>query len=283
MQLRHPDFADVSPEVGELDEEAFAELMGRDADGAAALLADLALATDRELRTAARRLAARVLVRVGRTGAVRARGTRRLVANRRADGDLDLDRTLDRWSGVAAPAPEDLVTRGWTGSRRAVCLLVDRSGSMHGLAVAIAAVAGAGVVLAADERLQTSVLTFADDVTVVQRQGQHRAAEDVVLELVGLRGHGRTDLAGALRAARRELLRADGAERVAVLLSDCLSTWGDRPETALAGIDRLHVLCPLPSEEALDAARALAARGGGTMQPVRTLADLGPALTKLLG
>src|SRR4051794_7742411 len=101
MQLRHPDFADVSPEVGELDEEAFAELMGRDADGAAALLADLALATDRELRTAARRLAARVLVRVGRLGAVRARGTRRLAANRRADGDLDLDRTLDRWSGVA--------------------------------------------------------------------------------------------------------------------------------------------------------------------------------------
>ncbi|MFD2091198.1 AAA family ATPase [Blastococcus deserti] len=282
MQLRHEAFPDVSPEVGELDEEAFAGLMGRDPEAAAALLADLALATDRELRAAARRLAARVFVQVGRVGAARARGTRRLVPTRRPEGDLDLDRTLDRWSGVWPPAAEDLVTRSWTGARRAVCLLVDRSGSMQGLGVAIAAVAAAGVVLAADERLRTSVLTFADDVTVLQAYGRHRAAEDVVLDLVGLRGHGRTDLAAALRGARRELLPATADERVVVLLSDCLSTSGDAAAGALAGIDRLHVLCPLPSEEALSAAQALAARGGGLVQPVATLTDLPPALTRLL-
>lgn len=283
MELRHAAFPEVSPEVGELDEEAFAGLMGRDPDAAAALLADLALATDRELRAAARRLAARVFVQVGRVGAARARGTRRLVPTRRPEGDLDLDRTLDRWSGVWPPAAEDLVTRNWTGSRRAVCLLVDRSGSMQGLGVAIAAVAAAGVVLAADERLRTSVLTFADDVTVLQAHGRHRAAEDVVLELVGLRGHGKTDLAAALRGARRELQPATADERVVVLLSDCLSTSGDAATSALAGIDRLHVLCPLPSEEALAAARSLATRGGGVVEPVRSLTDLPPALTRLLG
>jgi MoxR-like ATPase/Mg-chelatase subunit ChlD len=283
MQLRHQAFSEVSPEVGELDEDAFAGLMGADPDAAAALLADLATATDRELRSAARRLAARVFVQVGRVGATRARGTRRLVPTRRPEGDLDLDRTLDRWSGVWPPAAEDLVTRNWTGSRRAVCLVVDRSGSMQGLGVAIAAVAAAGVVLAADERLQTSVLTFADDVTVLQPLGRHRAAEDVVLDLVGLRGHGKTDLGVALRGARRELTPATADERVVVLLSDCLSTAGEPAETALAGIDRLHVLCPLPSEEALAASRLLAARGGGRMEPVRSLNDLGPALTKLLG
>ena len=282
MQLRHESFAEVSPEVGELDEQAFADLMGRDPDAAAALLADLAVATDRELRAAARRLAARVFVQVGRMGTTRARGTRRIVATRRPDGDLDLDRTLDRWSGTWPPAAEELVTRGWTGARRSVCRLVDRSGSMEGLAVAMAAVAAAGVVLAADERLQTGVLTFADDVAVVQHPGSHRSAEDVVLDLVGLRGLGRTDLAAALEVARRELLPVATDERVVVLLSDCLSTAGAPPESALAGIDRLHVLCPLPTEESLAAARTLAARGGGVMQPVRTLSDLGPALTKLL-
>ncbi len=283
MQLRHEAFASVSPDVGELDEDAFAGLMGADPDAAAALLADLATATDRELRSAARRLAARVFVQVGRVGATRARGTRRLVATNRPEGDLDLDRTLDRWSGIWPPTAEDLVTRTWTGSRRAVCLVVDRSGSMQGLGVAIAAVAAAGVVLAADERLQTSVLTFADDVTVLQPLGRHRAAEDVVMELVGLRGHGKTDLAVALQGARRELAPATADERVVVLLSDCLSTAGAPAETALAGIDRLHVLCPLPSGEALDASRLLAARGGGRMEPVRSLTDLGPALTRLLG
>jgi magnesium chelatase subunit D len=168
-----------------------------------------------------------------------------------------------------------------------VCLVVDRSGSMSGLGVAIAAVAAAGVVLAAGERLQTSALTFADRVHVVQAAGRHRSAEDLVLALVGLRGIGTTDLAAALRAAAAQLRRFPAAdERVVVLLSDCLSTAGDPAETALAGIDRLDVLCPLPdgaaAGEPLAAARALAARGGGTVAAVRSLADLGPALSRLL-
>jgi Mg-chelatase subunit ChlD len=283
MQLRHESFGQVSPEVGELDEGAFAALMAEAPDAAAAMLADMALATDRDLRAAARRLACRVFIQVGRLGRSRSRGTRRLVPNRRADGDLDLDRTLDRWTGTWPPATEDLVTRNWTGHRRAVCLLVDRSGSMNGLAVAIAAVAAAGVVLAADDKLETSVLTFSDRVDVLQRQGQRRAAEDLVGHLVSLRGHGVTDLAAALRSARQELLGAVADERIVVLLSDCLHTSGDAPESALVGIDRLDVLYPLPTAEAEEAARALAGRGGGTALPVRTLTDIGPALTRLLG
>ncbi|MGY1781340.1 AAA family ATPase [Geodermatophilus sp. SYSU D01036] len=283
MAARHDAFEEVSPEVGELDEEAFAELMAQDADAAAALLTDLAAATDRELRAAARRLAGRVFVQVGRVGRSRTRGTRRLVPDRHGDGDLDLDRTLDRWDVGTPLQAGDLVTRRWTGHRRAVCLAVDTSGSMTGLGVAIAAVAAAGVVLTGDERLRTSLITFGRDVDVVQRQGQRRAAEDVVTHLLGLRGHGMTDVAGALRAARLQLAAEVADERVVVLLSDCLHTTGDPPETALAGIDRLHVLCPLPTPEAETAARSLAARGAGTAQMVRTVRDLGPALTRLLG
>ncbi|NEM06891.1 VWA domain-containing protein [Geodermatophilus normandii] len=283
MAARHDSFEEVSPGVGELDEEAFAALMAEDADAAAALLTDLAAATDRELRTAAQRLATRVFVQVGRVGRARTRGTRRLVPDRRGDGDLDLDRTLDRWDLGTPLAEGDLVTRRWTGHRRTVCLAVDTSGSMTGLGVAIAAVAAAGVVLTGDEKLRTSLLTFGREVDVVQRPGQRRAAEDVVTHLIGLRGHGMTDLAAALRAARLQLASEPADERVVVLLSDCLHTTGDPPETALAGIYRLDVLCPLPTPEAEEAARALAARGGGTAQMVRTLRDLGPALTRLLG
>jgi hypothetical protein len=282
LAARHESFEQVSPQVGELDEDAFGALLAADPDAAAALVSDLALATDRDLRAAAQRLAARVFVQVGRIGRTRTRGTRRLVAQRSGDGDLDLDRTLERWTGASPVAAEDLVTRGWTGHRRAVCLAVDSSGSMSGLAVAIAAVAAAGVVLRRDERLETSVLSFGRDVEVVAGHARRPAAEAVVRQLLGLRGHGLTDVAAALRAARVELLSAAADQRVVVLLSDCLHTTGDPPGSALAGIDRLHVLCPLPTPESEAAARALAARGGGEARMIRSVRDIAPALTDLL-
>jgi magnesium chelatase subunit D len=281
LAARHPALREVSPEVGQLDEEAFAQLLAADPDAALALLADLARATDQRLREAAQRLAARVFFRLARTGQRPARGTRRLAAGR-ADGDLDLDRTLDRWSGPWPPRDADLVTRSWFAHRRALCLLIDSSGSMCGLAVAIAAVAAASVVLASDGRLQPGIVAFSGQCRVLQAQGTSRPAGRLVGELVALRGHGLTDLAAALRAAAAQLATAPASERVAVLLSDCLPTSGADPALALRGINTLHVLCPRPSAEAERAAAALARRGGGLCQPVRGLADVAPALTRVL-
>jgi MoxR-like ATPase len=281
LAARHPSFGAVSHEVGQLDRDAFVQLLAADPDAAVALLADLARATDKDLRAAARRLAARVFFRLGRAGQKPARGTRRLGAGR-AEGDLDLELTLDRWSGPWPPATHELVTRSWRAHRRALCLLIDSSGSMSGAAVAMAAVAAASVVFAADGRLAPAIIAFSGGVTVLQAQGTRRAAGELVDDLVALRGHGVTDLAAALRAAAAQLVGAAADERVAVLLSDCLPTTGGDPALALAGISRLHVLCPLPTAESELAAAALARRGGGVSQPVRRLADVAPALTRAL-
>jgi magnesium chelatase subunit D len=281
LAARHHSFAAVSREVGQLDRDTFAQLLAADPDAAVALLADLARATDRDLRAAARRLAARVFFGLGRAGQKPARGTRRL-GPARAEGDLDLEQTLDRWSGPWPPAAHELVTRSWHAHRRALCLLIDSSGSMSGAAVAMAAVAAASVVLAADGRLAPAIIAFSGGVTVLQAQGTRRDPGDLVGDLVALRGHGVTDLAGALRAAAAELAGVPADEWVAVLLSDCLPTTGGDPALALAGISRLHVLCPLPTPESELAATALAHRGGGVSQPVRRLADVPPALTRVL-
>ena len=287
LAARHPAFDEVSPELGSLDAAAFDELLAREPEAAAALLADLAVATDAQLRAAARRLAGRVFLRLGRIGPARSRGTRRLGPSRSLEGDLDLDRTLDRWSPGRSGRLEatDLVTRTWTAHRRAVCLIVDISGSMEGLAVALAAVAAAGVVLANEHgppALEPSVLAFGTGVRVLQAQGVRRVPEELLSELVALRGYGVTDLAAGLRAAAVQLAGAVTDERVVVLLSDCLHTAGDDPAGALGGIDRLHVLVPLGGAEAEAAAAALAARGGGRAQTVRRLAEIGPALTRIL-
>ena len=281
LAARHPSFAAVSHEVGQLDRDAFAQLLADDPDAAVALLADLARATDTDLRAAARRLAARVFFRLGRAGQKPARGTRRLGPGR-AEGDLDLELTLDRWSGPWPPATHELVTRSWRAHRRALCLLIDSSGSMSGAAVAMAAVAAASVVFASDGRLAPAIIAFSGGVTVLQAQGTRRDPGELVGDLVALRGHGVTDLAAALRAAATQLGGAAADERVAVLLSDCLPTTGGDPALALAGISRLHVLCPLPTAESEPAAAALARRGGGVSQPVRRLADVPPALTRVL-
>jgi Mg-chelatase subunit ChlD len=177
---------------------------------------------------------------------------------------------------------DDIVTRTWTAHRRAVCLVVDISGSMRGLAVALAAVAAAGVVVAAAEKLEPSVLAFGAGVRVLQAQGVRRPPEELLSDLVALRGHGLTDLAAGLREASRQLAGAVADERVVVLLSDCLHTAGGDPAAALAGIDRLHVLVPLGGEDAEGAASALAARAGGRAETVRRLAEVGSALTRLL-
>jgi magnesium chelatase subunit D len=281
LAARHPSFAAVSPELGRLDEGAFARLLAADPDAAVTLLPELARATDRELRAAARRLAARIFVRLARTGRQPARGARRLGPGQ-AEGDLDLDRTLDRWPGIGAPSADDLVTRSWHAHRRALCLLIDSSGSMSGLAVAIASVAAASLVLAADGRLAPGIIAFSGDPTVLHAQGRPTAPGQVVADLLALRGHGVTDLAAALRAAAAQLAAVAADERVVLLLSDCLRTAGGDPARALTGISRLHVLCPLPTAEAERAASALARRGHGLSQPVRTLADLAPALTRVL-
>lgn len=282
LAARHDSFEDISPAAGQLDRDALNRLMAADPDAAATLLADLALATDRQLSAAARKLAARVFVRLGAAGARPARGIRRLGSGTGGEGDLDLDRTLDRLSGTWPPADAELVIRSWRAHHWSLCLLIDTSGSMSGLAVAIAAVAAAGAVLAADRRLDPAVIAFGSDVTVLQPRDSRRVPEDLVGELIRLRGHGMTDLAGGLRAAARQLAGPAAGERVTILLSDCLRTAGDDPAAALAGIDRLQVLCPLPTAESERAAAALARLGGGISQPVRKLAEVAPALTRAL-
>jgi len=288
LAARHEAFDALSPGVGRLDEDALAELLAADPGAAVTLLADLARATDRELRAAAQRLAARIFFRLGAGGQKPSRGTRRLGASR-AEGDLDLEKTLDRWSGLWPPDTRDLVTRSWQAHRRTLCLIIDRSGSMSGLAVAIAAVAAASVVLAASEGgwgggrgLTPAIVVFSGDVTVLQAQGSRRDPAELVGDLVALRGHGMTDLAAALRAAAAQMAGGPADERVAVLLSDCLPTAGGDPSLALTGISRLHVLCPLPTPESEQAAATLARRGGGTSQPVRRLTDVAPAVTRVL-
>jgi magnesium chelatase subunit D len=280
----HPGFAEISPEVGMLDEVAFAAQLERDGDAAVALLADLAVATDPALRQAARRLAERLLAPLGRAGQPRRRGTRRMVARVAAtEGDLDLERTLERSLGRRPRDPRELVARQFAAAPRAVCLLVDRSGSMSGHAVGLAAVAAAAVVSAASDRLRCSVVAFAAEPLVLLERGSARPAAAVVDDLLSLRGHGVTDLARALRVAERLLDEGVApGERTVLLMSDALHTAGGDPLRAVSGLDCVHVLGTSEAPDAVAAGRALARHGNGRYLPASRLAQLTRSLRDAL-
>ncbi|MFV9502952.1 MAG: AAA family ATPase [Oscillochloridaceae bacterium umkhey_bin13] len=278
----HPQFEQISPEVGQLDDQALASLLETDPDAALALLSDMATATDPVLRVLARRVASRVFLRLGRAGSARQRGFRCLAPEAgRDDGDLDLERTLER-AGGRPRSREDLVVRRWRAPRRAIVLLIDNSGSMRGQAMANAAVAAAAVLLAADERAECSVIAFAKDALVLQEQGRRRQRSAVLDDLLSLRGKGTTNLAVALDAAAQQLRRDPTAEKLVLLLSDCLATEGGDPLKALAGVERVHVLGTSPAADAVQAGQRLARRSGGRYLQVASPSTLARALVTLL-
>jgi Mg-chelatase subunit ChlD len=206
-----------------------------------------------------------------------------LVARTAADdGDLDVDGTLERSSGRRPRDPNDLVLRQFAAAPRAVCLLVDRSGSMSGHAVAMAAVAASAVLGAGGERLRCSVVAFSSDPLVLLASGARRPHGAVVDDLLSLRGHGTTDLARALRAAGEQLESVPPGGRTVLLMSDALHTAGQDPLSVAAGLDCLHVLGTSDEVDSIAAGRALATRGRGRYLPATRLEQLTQSLREAL-
>jgi Mg-chelatase subunit ChlD len=280
---RHPGFSDISPELGVLDEEAFDRALSADADDALGLLADLIGATDERLRAKARQLAARIVLEVGQRGPIRRRGSgqRRLVPADRAEGDLDLDASLDALVLARAtgqpPALDDLRVETWSRPVTAICLVVDRSGSMGGERLATAAIGAAACAWRAGVDL--SVMAFSDSVIVVKAQDEPRPAALVAEDVLRLRGRGVTDLGLALSTAQAQLARSNASRRVVVLLSDCRPTAGADPGPIAASLDELCILAPADDH---DDAVLLARVAGARWAPIDGPSSLPGALRTLL-
>jgi len=92
---RHARFAEISPEVGVLDERAMSQALADD-PAAFELLAAMTTATDENLRAAAIRLSASIVLERARAGRPSMRGISRLRPVRGAtDGDLDIDASIE--------------------------------------------------------------------------------------------------------------------------------------------------------------------------------------------
>lgn len=280
---RSDGFDDVSPEVGQLDEDAFDKGMQSDPDAALSLLADLTGATDERLRALARRLAGRIMVDVARKGRARPRRVGRMVRRPFRDdgGEIDLESSLEPiaialGTGTAVD-PVDLVVRDWAKPGTGLCLLIDRSGSMTGRPLATAAVAAAAVATRAGT--DYSVVAFAADAIVAKSQDATKPTESVVNDLLTLRGFGTTDLALALQTAGRQLERSTAGRRIAVLLSDCRATVPGDAHRMASALEELVILAP---EGDSAEAEAFAAATGARLATVSGPMDIPAALERVL-
>lgn len=262
---RKQGFAEVSPDVGRLSEQAFDQLWEDDPEAALELLAAMVQATDVVLARLARRLAGRLILSFTTTSRSKGRGIGRPVTVRaRPDSsELDVDTSLDAVLGATAagrsPSIEELTARQWSKPETAICLLIDRSGSMNGERLASAALAAAVCSWRAPEEF--GVLAFADKVIEIKGLDRARPAEDIINDVLALRGHGTTDVALALGAAASELAEAKARRRITFLLSDAESTTGPDPVEAARGLDELVIVAPEDEPDHADAlARAVGAR-----------------------
>jgi Mg-chelatase subunit ChlD len=266
---RNEHFADVSPQLGELDQDAFDELLADEPDEALELLARMAQATDSRLAALARQLAGRLVLDLTRVGAARSRGVGKLVQVPAGPdaGDLDIDASLERLVTARAerrpPALDELVASGWKKPTTAICLLVDRSGSMSGERLASAALAAA--VCSWRAPTDFAVLAFGDRVVSIKDMDRAKPPEQVVAQVLALRGHGTTDVKLALEAAATQLARSRAARKLTVLLSDAEVTTGGDPVPAARALEELTVLAP---RDEPDHARALAAACGARIAEV---------------
>ncbi len=157
-------------------------------------------------------------------------------------------------------ALDDLTASGWQRPSTSLCLLIDRSGSMNGQRLAAAALAAAACSYRAPEEL--AVLTFSDRVIEMKPLLGGHSIERVVGDVLSLRGHGTTDVALALKAAKRQLDRSRAPRRVTVLLSDAEVTAGNDPVPAARALDELVILAPTDERRH---AEALARESGGRL------------------
>ena len=275
-------FDELSPEVGELDEHVMDRLLADSPDEAVSLLVTLGDAVDPELRAKARRVAERIVIDIARRGrAAQGKVGRLRSLPIRNGGDLDVDAAVESLaeSGGSLVDADTLRVIDWERPDTAVCLVIDRSGSMKGEALASAALAAAAVALRAPAF--HAVIAFSGMAEVVRSMvtSSYASTDGIVDAVLSLKGHGTTKVSDGLRAAITEHEAARCGRHLTVLLSDCRDRAIDEAVPLAQSLEELVILSP--ADDVTDA-QWFADATGAALVGVEGPHDVARALDEIL-
>jgi hypothetical protein len=128
-------------------------------------------------------------------------------------------------------------------ARKSIVIMLDKSGSMIGEKIFLAAIVAASIALGVKDH-EYAILAFDEDVEYIKRVGETKSVDEIVEKILLLKPYGCTDIARVLKKGFEELMASKGKDRVGVILTDGLYNTGENPEEAAKQFPRLVVLCP---------------------------------------
>ncbi len=235
----------------------------------------------RDLRTLAQKYASLLILKIAAQASMGARA-RGLVAGRFDwdSDDINLDLTMEEFVNDGTPTLDKIMVNKRDRRRRCFALIIDRSLSMAGYKMVLAALTAAMLAYAAGSYDGYAVLAFNTEVSFLKRVFECVRPEKLVDEILSLRAFGYTDIARALEEAYRELLSAGARRIIGILITDGEWTAGENPLKVAPLFDNLYVL-GVPSKWR-GFARAIAERGGGRYVLIRDLSQVPQAVLEIL-
>lgn len=206
-----------------------------------------------------------------------ARPTRRLDDAFPAEGELDLDATLEQ---VRPWAYDDLRVQRVEPREADVIAILDMSLSMTGPKVALTALAAAILHLRLDK---LAVVHFDTKAHRLVRVGEQVSPRELVRRILEVPAQGYTNIEAGLKLSLDELARSRRRERVAILMSDGVANMGADPAIAARAFPALHVV-QVGTEEKLGSrsCRRMAEAGRGRHYKAASYEELPQVVRQLV-
>jgi len=161
--------------------------------------------------------------------------------------EICIDSTIDR-SAVKIILNlleyEDILVSKKEEVRRCIALMLDKSGSMVGEKLFLAASITATIALTSYRyNYDYSLIVFDEDTRIIKKFGENKNVREVVESVLLLKPYGCTDIARALECGLKELMKCKFLDRVGLILTDGFYNMGDNPEEKARLFPKLNVLC----------------------------------------